>query len=818
MIERSTGLVSTVTTDKFASRRPGRRTASPFRLLIIQSLIVLLLSLSPAYSQVANVADEAESIEADEEAFQGVEEMMVEARRRSEDIQKIGESVSSFSANDILDQGLTNFNDLQYNVPNLFSGGGLTKITLRGVGSEVVGPGVDPGFAVHVNGVFSARETTGLINYFDIERVDVLRGPQGTLWGRNSTGGALNIVTKKAEYSFDANGDIEYNFFDGGNDGALIRAMMNMPLVDDTLALRVALLTTMNDGQLENQTETSSQRVNDAAATTLRASLRWDPHDDVRVDLIGGWVRSNGAGPSAKFEGEFFTPVSPDPTVPLTLGAGPGNDYTGALPNPNDPYKGTANEPNRSDSTVWTATMLVAWEAELFKLDSITGYQSTDFFVHQDFDYSSLPISVLELTDESRQISQEFVVNSTWDEPFQYTVGTIYQYDWTPQTLVRIDEPVATNDVVPYRLLALPAFVDGPLVEKDAGDPFEVFTNALTEAKNHVFGLYTNLSFEILEGLKLTAGARYSYTHRTWNDDTLAQTFVGVNSATIPPLGALVVQIGEHQRDSWDAGTWKVGVEWEATEDNLLWVSVGTGSRAGGFNFAEESSFKQEEILAVEAGIKNSFFDNRLTVNIAGFWYDWTDSQIGATEGGLPTTKNAPSAKSYGVELDFRAMLLRRNLILNGSFGWLEAEYNKDFSDFDGTIQDFSLLLPPRSPDVNINGNRMPRSPRFTASFGAMYVIDRGRMGTFTPRVDFYYRDKVQFRQYGNPDDVADRYTRTDARIVWRSESEQFWGEIFGRNLENEAVKTNQSIIASIYRAHNYDAPRSFGFRVGYNY
>jgi iron complex outermembrane receptor protein len=316
----------------------------------------------------------------------------------------------------------------------------------------------------------------------------------------------------------------------------------------------------------------------------------------------------------------------------------------------------------------------------------------------------------------------------------------------------------------------------------------------------------------------LTTGARYSYTHRTWNDDTLFRSFVGVRPFTAPPRGGLVIQQGEHQRDSWHAGTWKVGVEWEVTDDNLLWASVGTGSRAGGFNFAEIGSFDQEEILAVEAGIKNTFFDNRLTVNIAGFWYDWTDSQIGATEGGLPTTKNVPSAKSYGVELDFRAFPAP-NLILNGSFGWLEAEYDEDFMDPDGTIQDFSIPFPlPRSPDINLKGNRIPRSPRFTASFGAMYVIDAGRMGTFTPRVDVYYRDKVQFRQYGNPDDVADRYTRTDARIVWRSESEQFWAEIFGRNLENEAVKTNQSIVASIYRAHNYDAPRSAGFRVGYTY
>ena len=118
-----------------------------------------------------------------------LEVITVSAERRDRDVQEVPESVSSFSGGELLVQGLINFNTLQYNVPGLFSGGGLTKITLRGVGGEIVGPGVDPGFSVHVNNVFSSRETTGLVDYFDVDRVDVLRGPQGTLWGRNSTAG-----------------------------------------------------------------------------------------------------------------------------------------------------------------------------------------------------------------------------------------------------------------------------------------------------------------------------------------------------------------------------------------------------------------------------------------------------------------------------------------------------------------------------------------------------------------------------------------------------------------------------------------------------
>jgi iron complex outermembrane receptor protein len=808
--------------------------------ILLFSLFIAALATAPVNAQVvAGETDEGPET-VDQKEFQGVEEMMVEARRRSENLQKIGESVSSFSDNDIIDAGLTNFNDLQYNVPNLFSGGGLTKITLRGVGSEIVGPGVDPGFAVHVNSVFSAREGTGLINFFDIERVDVLRGPQGTLWGRNSTGGAINIVTKKAQHEFGSEATAQYEWFKSDADGFLVTGVFNMPLVEDELALRVALLTTMDDGQMEQQSENHSQRVGDAAASALRASLRWEPHDDLTIDFVGSWLRANGAGAGRKFEGDF------EPATPPafnSVAAGAGIDYTGALPNPNSVYKGTANEPQRSDSTVWSATLLVAWEADDFIFDSITGYQSTDFFLHRDQDLSSLPIATLDLTDESRQISQEFIVNSSWEYPVAYTVGAIYQYDWTPQTLVDVRDAQATEDALdyflspayPFLLNNFPAplsFVDTcppPLDfslsyadscpdEKLVGSPYEVFTRAVTEVDNHVFGLYANVSWEIVERLTLSVGGRYSYTNRNWKDETVAQTFAGVADAgVLGLLGLQVLQLGQEQSETWQAGTWKVGVEWEATDDNLLWVSVGTGSRAGGFNFAQESSFNAEEIFSVEAGIKNAFFDNLVSFNLTGFWYDWTDIQIGATEGALPLVKNVPTARSYGVEFEWHA-IPAPNLILNGSFGWLEANFDSDFEDPDNTRQDLSMPLGQRATIVNLNGNRLPRSPRFTVSVGAMYVIEAGRWGTFAPRIDSYYRDDVQFRQYGNPRDVAPSYTRTDVRVIWRSETEQFWGEIFVRNLEDNEVKTNQETIGSIYRTYYYDNPRSGGIRVGYSY
>jgi iron complex outermembrane receptor protein len=689
-----------------------------------------------------------------------------------------------------------------------------------------------------------------LLDYVDIERVDVLRGPQGTLWGRNSTGGALNIITNKAIHEFDANADLQYGFFQGGSEEVRVRGMLNMPLIEDKLALRTSFLFNYNDGLLHQRSQFNDQRVNDAGNAFVRASLRWEPSDEVTVDLIGSWRRSKVNGAGSKFEGPYYTPPEvPDAldallpgtnTVPTWPGAGPGNDYTGALPNPFSNYEGTANEPSRQDSTVYTATLLVAWEASQFKLDSITGYQSTDFFLHRDQDTSSLPLSILELTDKSRQLSQEFVLNSTWDRAVNYTAGTIYQYDWTPRTEVKTRAFQDTAESVNWTLLPalgpptpvslvdgcpIPPGTFGPYAPscpatKPLGQESRTFVNALTEAKNHVFGLYGNVRWEVIDDLTLSAGGRFSYTHRTWNDDTSSDTYsvfsVGAPPFTPPNFGIQIKQRGVHQTHDWTAGTWKLSADYQVHEDHLLWASAGTGSRAGGFNFSEEQPFGAEFILAVEAGTKSMFFDDRLMLNLTGFWYDWDNPQIANTVNALPVTSNAPSAISYGVELEWRALPIDE-LQLNGSFGWLEAFYDENFIKRDSTRPDYTEPdFTQRNQLVNLNGNRMPRSPRFTVSFGAQYTFDIGNFGTLIPRVDFYFRDDINFREYGNPADVAEGYTRTDARLIWRSESGQFWGELYARNLENSSAKTNQEIIASVYRAHYFTDPINGGFRVGY--
>ena len=284
------------------------------------TLIGALLSTAPLQVRAQEVAPDAGTLKA-----RALEEIIVSGERRRENLQKGPAAISAFSADELANRGITSFNALQYAVPSLFSGdGGLTRITLRGVGSEIVGPGVDPGFAVYFNGVYSARETTGLFSYFDIQQVEVLRGPQGMLGGRSSTGGSVNVTTARPGPDFSGELDLEYGRFDH----TLLRGYVNVPLVDDKLSSRIAFLRQSQDGSMEINGPGNHQRLNDIDTTSVRASLRWEPSDDLTFDLIGSYFHTAGNGPGIKFSGPYFSP----PSLFRGLGFGFGLDYEGTAP------------------------------------------------------------------------------------------------------------------------------------------------------------------------------------------------------------------------------------------------------------------------------------------------------------------------------------------------------------------------------------------------------------------------------------------------------------------------------------------------------
>ena len=498
--------------------------------------------------------------------------------------------------------------------------------------------------------------------------------------------------------------------------------------------------------------------------------------------------------------------------------------------------------------TVWTATLLGEWQRDTWRLISTTGFQQTNFKIHRDQDTSSLAFQTLDLLDKNLQVSQEFVANSTWDGPFDWTLGANYQWDKSPRTEIYVPDALNTRASDSFNLLS--NFAGITLVEgcnptapfegcpppKGPGETRLDFIDAKAAIQNHVAGVFGNIAWkrwpwEILDDrLTVSAGLRFSYTYRKWRDDSVVQSFTQpllyFPALPTPPTNGLqILTMGVHDSKSWKSVTWKTGVDYQISEEHLLWATVSTGERAGGFQFVSDNPFDEESILAVEIGSKNQFLDNRIRFNLTAFWYDWDDPQITTRAGGLNTTTNAPSATSYGIEAELE-WLVTEALLVNASFGWLESYYDEHELSSDSTRPVYLTggcgidpqCLPIEEVQVDLHGNRMPRSPRFTASFGAQYSFDLGRFGSLTPRVDVYYRDWITFRQYGNPLDEQPWFTRTDVRLTWLAEDEKTWLAFWARNLEDTAVKTNQETQSDIYRVHYYDLPFRAGLQVGFQY
>ncbi|MBW2698007.1 MAG: TonB-dependent receptor [Deltaproteobacteria bacterium] len=753
-----------------------------------------------------------------EDEHKALEEIVVTADRRESNIQDVAASVSAFNEQDLLAQGLLNVNDVQFNVPSFFSGSGLTRVTARGIGSEIVGPGVDPGFAVHVNGVFSSREATGLLDFLDIERVEILRGPQGTRYGRNSTGGAINVITMLGQNDFDVYGDIQYaNYRD-----LLARVVLNTPIIEEKLLFRIAALTRFSEGYMQIKSPRVDQHLNDSGSVGLRATLSWLPTDDFRLDVIGGLVDANRNGSGRKFLGPYFNGL--DDGFGPGAGLAPGADYTGALPNPIDPNKGTENELQNEQSHGYGLTIIGTWDQDYFRLQSTTGYQSTRFLLHRGNDTSSLHMSTLDLFDRSWQVSEEILVSDPGGNPYTWMAGANYQYDKTPVTRLWTPNFQDTAVSVNYDILesVFPFSNVSPV-----GEVYETFTNLETEVGSHIFGIFASGDYTFFDRLTVGGGVRYSYTDRDWNDTSKLQSYIPATFAPppappVPGLAFAVTLEGTRQEKSWDGVTGEASIRYDILDDSNVYASYAHGERFGGFQFLEVGPFASEEVDAIEVGTKNRFWDDRIQLNLAGFYYDYNNPQITQVVGGTPVTDNAPSARSYGVEAEFD-VLVTDDILINGTFGWLDARYDEDFCTQDTTLPSSAQECVVggavvESGTQNINGNQLNRSPRFTASFGAQYTWDLGSRGELVPRFDFYFRDVITFRQYGNPLDEADRYTRTDLRLTWTSPDRHFWVQAFVQNVEGNNVKVGQETLSSIYRVHYYDTPRNGGVRVGYSF
>lgn len=688
-----------------------------------------------------------------------VEELVVTAQKRSENVQSIPASISAVGGAELQQRGVTSPTDLQFVVPSMQAGRllGQTSITIRGVGLNQGSPGV----AIHVDGVYQPRPSMGDLTQIDIARVEVLRGPQGTLYGRNANGGVVNYVTQAPTDHMEGYVLGSYASF---NDTRL-QAMVNAPFGDRVRARLVIDRWDRSDGFIKNVTP-GGQDLDKGQTLASRLRVTAQLTDTLDLDLSATGL--HGTGPTS-----YFTLYNTPTATAVAL-----NPYLKGVVVPLQPRHTAANDPVDDQRNLGQVSGTLTWRVGDLQLKSITGY--TRLVDHELRDDDAIGISAFpsQRWARSRTLTQELNLSGTFG-PVDAVVGAFYMRDVSYDRL-RYDFQLG--------IFPLP-----PKSELD----FESYRLLTTSAA--IFG---DATFRISDRARLIAGIRYS-------EDKLTQTQRNqLSFGPTPPITTCPLQTNDI---TFHSTTPKLGAQYDLSADSNLYATYAKGFKDGGFNlYACKNVFQPEEVTSYEAGWKNRLLDGSLILNASAFYYDYTNLQLNQTVGLTSLITNAAAAKVKGLELE-STWRPESHWTLNGNLSLLSAK----FAQFVNT----DSLAPALGPQ-NVKGHYLANAPKVSANVGVAYRTDPILAGgRLTLRTDVSYRSKVYFREFNNALDSQPAYTVVNAAVIWDSADEKYRVRLFASNLGDQdyIVRMNSSDNFGS-RYVSWGAPRQVGVELKANF
>ena len=687
-----------------------------------------------------------------------LEEIVVTAEKRQATLQDTAISITAVTGDMMRRMGVRDISDLISMVPNMRVADSREDfiINVRGIQSNNTTEVGDPAVAVHIDGVYRPRPRGARALFFDTARVEVLRGPQGTIYGRNATAGNVNIITNKPVNEFDASAEVSY----GNYDNISATGMINVPVIDDRLMLRAAVLTNDRDGfNINNRAVKSIKNTNDADQFAARGHILARPTDDLSILVSANYQEIRGVGQSRAF---------------INLIEDPGNERVFSLDSQNsiaiDVY-GISTEINWQFGNM-EMTYLGARQVDDMKNQLQDCDQTTPIGAFAIFSGDSV-CEFGPFSQDSQSWSHEFRVNSTDPDARIRWLGGLYYFDEDQDAhLVFNPNPGGISLVFDQHS-----------------------TGSLTKA---VFG---QVDLSVTEQIELVGGIRYT-------DDEKAR--YGETRTVIADF--LVVGVSPNIGKTTSTSTdWKAGINWHFSDDALYYFSAGTGYKAGGFSDGVGFPYLKEDVKSYEVGAKHTLLDGRLQLNTAVFYMDYTDlqvSSVGTGPNGLPGlfTNNAAAATNWGFELEGKVALVE-NALLDFALSYLDAEYDEFITD-DPTI--------PGLTAEDLAGKDLTNSPNWTLNIGAEYQIDLGGMGTLTPRVNFYFNDDMYLREFNKPIDKQDSFTKTDIVVGYRHPGGSLYVEGYVNNLENEDVRSLMQSFPGHGLQFQLAEPRTYGVRFGY--
>lgn len=711
-------------------------------------------------------------------------EIVVTATRAATPVQRTPITMQVLSSDRLQQSGAVDTRALQTVVPGLtFTTGnvGQSLVFMRGIGTTVLGLGAGASVATYVDGVYMSNQQQALQKFANIERIEVLKGPQATLYGRNATAGSILIVTREPSQTFGVEADASY----GNYDAVTLRMSATGP-ISDTVSALFSVLYAGREGYGRNVTY--DRRIDSDEFVGFRGAVRFEPSDLVSITVRGDYG-------DRKFS-DFVKDMNPDSLLYRFVSP---RDY---LANPREARGNVLNKSKSQDAGITATVRADLGFADLNSVTSYRKFKSGPTFVDLDandgpFLASGAAQQIYGDTLDSRQFYHETYISTDRSRSLFVTAGGNYHSERADQYVFR------------------------PLLFSFPG-PGSIPQTFFRELRDDTWALFVDGGVTVAPGLRLTAGIRYSHDKKVYTQD---------NKFPIAGVPAGVLS-GRRVDESWSP---KFGIDYRVTPDIFLYASATTGFKSGGFAENDpRNTFEPEKIWSYEGGFKSSFWDRRARLNVAVFRADYTDLQVQQIETGTAVVRrvsNAESAKITGV--DFEAGIrpvqgLWLNLVgeyLNTKMG--NASLCAPHLPCSGPLPPFNAGI------LNPRGHALPNAPEWSLTGSVDYEVPVAR-GKLTLHSDLAYRSRAYFNYFEMaelPNGVeisqpAHAILNAQAQYVDRSG----WSvALFGQNLTNKLVRSWQDVISQ-YTATaplvdlgtvattRFAPPRTYGVRFGFKY
>ncbi|WP_439100808.1 TonB-dependent receptor [Congregibacter sp.] len=770
-------------------------------------LFVALAGISASATQAQNV----------------LEEVIVTAQKRETTLSETPVAITAISDDQIIALGIYSAQDVANFTPSMSyqetaGGGEGNRIYLRGIGRETSTTGTEPGVGVYNNGFYTA-ESGALSQPVDIiERLEVLRGPQGTLFGRNTTGGAINAITKKPgdEYEHIVRGR-------AGNYNSSTLALTSSGPITDSIGYLVHYSQLDSDSFYENVSGPDPIGRN---SDYIEAQLDFDI-----TDRINWNVRYF----SASFENETLERAKLDgyrnePGAPSKLGELVINPELFApvsvAPDQSDPFKRSLDFNGSvavDDQQTYHSTLTIDFDS--FSVRLLNGYQDYSWEGAKDFDGTASPASYIETIGQAETTTQheiQFVSNG--DGSVDWLFGMFYLKN-------ELDQPYTLNDPNNPYLINNVSGVPNP-------DGIFYFQTGILEVESKA--IYGQVDWAVNDRLTLSAGLRYSEDDKEGYEaqsifydsvldfcgEFLLPITIGTGNPyfTIPECPRVGVQIADleaNQKGSWDAVNWRLNASYELGEDSMAYATVSTGYKPGGFRLGglqddpatpeNESIVDNEELTAYELGYKGSL-GGSWSVSSALFFYDYSDIQVELDildpRTGIVTSQlaNASSADVYGFELE-STWLASEKLTVIGNYSYLSSEYTDDFFVSDNKSNEIR----------NVKGNELNRTPNNKFTLAALYAQPIGD-GTLLFSGNYSWIDEQYVTVFNDDIETIDSYEQLNGRVTWQPASGRYQVALYGVNLTDELSFANDFAVSAladgVRRSGRPINPRTYGLEV----